>query len=121
MPSIIREILRIPQPRTSQDRPVDNGSRGSDMYAHPCQQVDLAWNGVVSPVTIKDWESDKVIPTVESETQVLRAFEEAGVEFLNGSSPGVMRRAVVVQPNQLETKVTYRKNPRGSQAIVLSP
>ena len=81
----------------------------------------LAWNGVVSPVTIKDWESDKVITTVESETQVLRAFEEAGVEFLNGSSPGVMRRAVVVQPNQLETKVTYRKNPRGSQAIVLSP
>jgi transcriptional regulator with XRE-family HTH domain len=91
------------------------------MYAHPCQQVDLASNCVVSPVTIKDWESDKVIPTVESENQVLRAVEEVGVEFLNSGSPGVMRRAVVVQPNQLETKVTYRKNPRGSQAIVLRP
>ncbi len=52
-------------------------------------QEDLANRSNVTGNTINLWETGKVRPTEETKAQVRQAFEEAGIEFLNGGNPGV--------------------------------
>ena len=52
-------------------------------------QEELAARSGVSNVTISGWESEKTRPMQETKEQIRRAFEEAGIEFTNGDSPGV--------------------------------
>ena len=52
-------------------------------------QEELANRAGVALATIGFWETEKVRPSEETKEQVRRAFEEAGIEFLNGGNPGV--------------------------------
>jgi len=52
-------------------------------------QDELASRAGVSGMTINFWENERVKPSDETKLLVRRAFEEAGIEFLNGGNPGV--------------------------------
>ncbi len=64
--------------------------RAARAYLRWSQQY-LADRSGVSAVTISSWEGDKILPTVETQSQVRSAFELAGIEF--SSDGGVRRRA----------------------------
>ncbi len=52
-------------------------------------QDELASRAGVTGTTINFWENERVKPSEDTKLLVRRAFEEAGIEFLNGGNPGV--------------------------------
>jgi transcriptional regulator with XRE-family HTH domain len=52
-------------------------------------QDDLAQAARVSVVTVRNFENDKSVPQRATLDVVQRAFETAGVEFLDDGRPGV--------------------------------
>jgi transcriptional regulator with XRE-family HTH domain len=52
-------------------------------------QDDLAREAAVSVVTVRNFENEKVVPQRATIDVMRRALEAAGVEFTNGSQPGV--------------------------------
>jgi transcriptional regulator with XRE-family HTH domain len=50
---------------------------------------DLASKSGIDRTTLHRWESNKHKPTTATREAVKKAFEEAGIEFTNGSNPGV--------------------------------
>jgi transcriptional regulator with XRE-family HTH domain len=55
-------------------------------------QDDLARTARVSVVTVRNFENEKSDPMRATLEVIRRALEEAGVEFINGDSPGVRLR-----------------------------
>jgi transcriptional regulator with XRE-family HTH domain len=51
--------------------------------------ADLAEKSGVSFVTISNWVTGKHRPTKSTKERIRKAFEDAGVQFLNGGRPGV--------------------------------
>lgn len=51
--------------------------------------ADLSARSGISAKTIQRWESNQHRPTQETRTRIRAAFEEMGIEFLNGGQPGV--------------------------------
>ena len=51
--------------------------------------AELAEKSGVSFVTISNWVTGKHRPTRSTKERIRKAFEDAGVEFLNGGRPGV--------------------------------
>lgn len=53
-------------------------------------QTELGLRANLSQSTIRDFEKGRRVPTVNNLAAIRRAFEEAGVEFIeNGKGPGV--------------------------------
>ena len=50
---------------------------------------DLAKKAGVSPSTVSLFEADKSEPTLKTLRAIQRVFEEAGLEFLNDTAPGL--------------------------------
>jgi transcriptional regulator with XRE-family HTH domain len=55
-------------------------------------QDDLGREAGVSALTVRNFESEKSIPTRATLDVIRRAFERADVEFTNGDEPGVKLR-----------------------------
>ena len=56
-------------------------------------QEDLVAHSKITKKTIADFERVATQPRTQTLTQIRAAFEAAGIEFLNGSRPGVRVRA----------------------------
>ena len=54
--------------------------------------AELATKSGITEVTLNKWENRRTRPSAKTREQVRLAFEEAGIEFLNGGAPGVRRR-----------------------------
>jgi transcriptional regulator with XRE-family HTH domain len=55
-------------------------------------QADLADAASISKSVVVDFENDHRIPNRNNLAAIRRALEGAGVEFINGGSPGVRLR-----------------------------
>ena len=55
-------------------------------------QEELVRHANITKKTIADFERGATTPRRHTLTQILAAFETAGIEFLNGNSPGVRVR-----------------------------
>ena len=54
--------------------------------------AQLAEKSGVTEVTINKWENGRTRPSANTRERIRIAFEEAGIVFTNGNSPGVKRR-----------------------------
>lgn len=54
--------------------------------------LDLAGRARVATTTINRFELDRGEPNESTVAVIQRAFEDAGIEFLNGDAPGVRIR-----------------------------
>ena len=52
-------------------------------------QEELVRQSNITKKTIADFERGATTPRRQTLTEILAAFEEAGIEFVNGSRPGV--------------------------------
>jgi transcriptional regulator with XRE-family HTH domain len=50
---------------------------------------ELAERSGVGRMTLHRWENQQSTPTAATRAKVRKAFEEAGIEFTNGTNPGV--------------------------------
>jgi transcriptional regulator with XRE-family HTH domain len=55
-------------------------------------QEDLVAHAKIAKKTIADFERGATTPRRQTLAQIAAAFEQAGVEFLNGNAPGVRVR-----------------------------
>ena len=56
-------------------------------------QTQLGLRSNLSESTIRDFEKGRRVPSVNNLTAIRAALESAGVEFTNGSEPGVKLKA----------------------------
>jgi transcriptional regulator with XRE-family HTH domain len=55
---------------------------------------ELAVRAGVSAATINGFERESTSPTRATRAVIQRAFEEAGIEFINGQKPGVRFKGI---------------------------
>jgi transcriptional regulator with XRE-family HTH domain len=61
-------------------------------------QEDLVRQSSITKKTIADFERGATTPRRQTLTQILAAFEAAGIEFLDGNRPGVRLKGRMGRP-----------------------
>jgi transcriptional regulator with XRE-family HTH domain len=76
-------------------------------------QEDLVRHSKITKKTVADFERGATQPRTQTLAQITAAFEAAGIEFLNGSAPGVrLKSDLNSSPTKLPKSLHARRSTR---------